>query len=97
MIQAHIVLNYRIEGVVMKSTEKKLILISLVLAIMAAGAVFTYLHSLKTPRSIVKTVTILVAAETIPPRTLIDKKMKKRFKYQKAQCLMNILKLLMKS
>ena len=59
----------------MKSTAQKLILISFVLALIAAVAVFLYLQSLKAPKEITKKITVLVAAETIPPRTLIDKKM----------------------
>lgn len=69
--------NYQNRGVIMKSTSKKLILISFVLAVMATLSVFIYLQSLNKPKEAVKNTTILVAVETIPPRTLIDKKMVK--------------------
>lgn len=59
----------------MKSTAQKLILISFVLALIAAVTVSLYLQSLKSPNEITKKITVLVAAETIPSRTLIDKKM----------------------
>ena len=64
-------------GVFMKNTGKKLILISFILAMVSSVAIFLYLKSLKTPDTIVKEKTILVATETIPPRTLIEKKMLK--------------------
>jgi len=50
-------------------------LISFVLALIAAVTVLLYLKSLKVPDEILKTTTVLVAADTIPSRTLIDKKM----------------------
>lgn len=59
----------------MKSTAQKLILISFALALMAAVVAFLYLNSLKSPNATTKKITVLVAAKTIPPRTLIDKKM----------------------
>lgn len=59
----------------MKSTAQKLILISFVLALIAAVTVLLYLKSLKPSKEINKNTTILVAAETIPPRTLIDNNM----------------------
>lgn len=59
----------------MRSTGQKLIIISFVLALIAAVTVFLYLKSLKSSNEINKNTTILVAVETIPPRTLIDKKM----------------------
>lgn len=61
----------------MKSTSQKLILISFVFALIATILVFQYLQSLKVSKSSVKKATILVATETIPARTLIDKKMVK--------------------
>jgi len=59
----------------MKSTGRKLILISFVLALIAAVTVFLYFQSFKSSKGIGKTITVLVAAETIPSSTLIDKKM----------------------
>jgi pilus assembly protein CpaB len=68
-------LNCQIRGVSMKSTEKKLILVSLALALLAALTVFIYLNSLKAPKVSIPKMKIIVATENIPPRTLIDKKM----------------------
>ncbi|MCM8710239.1 Flp pilus assembly protein CpaB [Clostridium sp. SYSU_GA19001] len=59
----------------MKNTGQRLILLSFVLALLASLAVFMYLKSLKKPKETVKSTAILVAAETIPARTLIDKNM----------------------
>ena len=59
----------------MKSTGKRLILISFVLAVVSSILILIYLKSLKTPGIAVKERTILVATETIAERTLIDKKM----------------------
>ncbi|MDF2614269.1 MAG: putative cell wall binding protein [Clostridia bacterium] len=59
----------------MKNTGQKLILISFVLALLAAITVFIYLKSLKISKKAVSNTTIVVAAETIPARTLIDKSM----------------------
>lgn len=59
----------------MKTTAQKLILVSFILAVVATLAFFLYLESIKTPEVIPVKTTILVASETIPPRTLIDKKM----------------------
>ena len=64
-------------GVFMKSTGKRLILVSLILAVICSIFIFIYLLSLKTPDIAVKERTVLVAAETIPPRTIIVKKMVK--------------------
>jgi pilus assembly protein CpaB len=61
----------------MKSIGKKLIIISFVLAIISTMAIFSYLQSLKKPSNTVKSITVLVAAETIPGRNLISKKMLK--------------------
>jgi pilus assembly protein CpaB len=61
----------------MKSTAQKLILISFVLALFAAISVFFYLKSLNSVSEINKKTTVLVAADTIPSGTLIDKKMVK--------------------
>jgi len=67
-------------GVFMKNIGKRLILVSLILAVVSSIFVFIYLQSLKTPNITVKERTILVAAETIAPRTVIDKKMVKEIK-----------------
>ena len=61
----------------MKNTGKKLILISFMLAVVSSIFIFIYLKSVKTPDISVKQRTILVAAETIAARTLIDKKLVK--------------------
>jgi pilus assembly protein CpaB len=58
-----------------KNIGQRLILISFIFALIAAAATFTYLRSIKSTEVVSKKVTILVAADTIPPRTLIDKKM----------------------
>lgn len=59
----------------MKSMKNKLILISFTLAVIAASSIYVYMQSLKTPKEIVQKIKVIVAAQTIPPRTLIDKKM----------------------
>ncbi|OAA93723.1 Flp pilus assembly protein CpaB [Clostridium coskatii] len=62
----------------MKGRGQKLILISFILALIAAVAAFAYLQSLKSSSEADKKTMILVAAETISPGTLIDKKMIKK-------------------
>lgn len=64
----------------MKGMGQKLIIISFILAVMAAASVFLYLKSLNTPKHIEKEITVIVAAENIPPRTLITSKMLKEIK-----------------
>lgn len=64
----------------MKNTGKKLILISFMLAAVSSTLIFIYLNSLKTPEIAVKEKIILVATETIAPRTIIEKKMLKEIK-----------------
>lgn len=64
----------------MKSTAQKLIFISFVLALIASVTASLYLQSLKSSNKTAKNITVLVAAETIPSRTLIDKKMIKEIK-----------------
>jgi pilus assembly protein CpaB len=59
----------------MKGISQKLILISFILALLAAISVFMYLKSLEKPVEIIKNTSIIVATENIPARTLIDKKM----------------------
>jgi pilus assembly protein CpaB len=61
----------------MKNTGKILILISLMLSLIVSVVIFLYLKSLKTTTKIVNERTILVAVETILPRTIIEKKMVK--------------------
>ncbi len=67
-------------GVFMKNTGKRLILISFMLAIVSSVVIFIYLKSLKTPDTAVKERSVLVATETIAPRTKIEKKMIKEIK-----------------
>lgn len=57
----------------MKSTGQKLILLSFILALIAAVVLFLYFQSLNTPKVTMKKV--VVASQDIPARTLIDKKM----------------------
>lgn len=64
----------------MKSTAQKLILISFVLALFASLMVFLYLQSLKSPSEATKEITVIVATQTIPSGTLVDKKMVKAMK-----------------
>jgi len=61
----------------MKNSGKRLILVSFMLAVLSSIGIFIYLKSLKTPDIEVKKRTILVANETIAPRTKIEKKMVK--------------------
>lgn len=75
----------------MKSTAQKLIVISFVLALFAAVAAFLFMQSLKSPKEINKKITVLVAAETIPPRTLIDKKMIKEIQVSDDSILANYI------
>ena len=59
----------------MKSMGKKLILLSFFLALISTLSIFAYLQSFKTIKNPVVKINILVAKETIPARTLIDKSM----------------------
>lgn len=59
----------------MKSIGKRLIIISFVLALTASVSVFFYLKSLGKPKETIQKKKVLVAAENIPARTLINKKM----------------------
>jgi len=61
----------------MKNTGKRLILLSFLFAVISSVVIFIYLKPLNTTRASVKERTILVAAETIAPRTVIEKKMVK--------------------
>ena len=75
----------------MKSTAQKLIVISFVLALFAAVAAFLFMQSLKAPKEVNKKITVLVAGETIPPRTLIDKKMIKEIQVPDESILANYI------
>ena len=75
----------------MKSTAQKLILISFILAVIASVTVFLFMQSLKSPKEIGKKITVLVATETIPPRTLIDKKMIKEIQVSDDSILANYI------
>lgn len=76
----------------MKGMKKKLILISFALSLMAAFAVFAYLQSLKIPKVNVKRTTILVAEETIPGGTLLEKKMIKEIQVTDSAVLKDYIK-----
>jgi pilus assembly protein CpaB len=75
----------------MKNTAQKLILISFILALIASAIVFTYLKSLNIPKDNAKNVVILVAAETIPPRTLIEKRMIKELQVPDSSIFKNYI------
>lgn len=76
----------------MKNSGKKLIIISFVLALISAITVYSYLASLKKPVETVKEITILVAADTIPARTLVDSKMIKEIKVPESTVFNEYLK-----
>lgn len=62
----------------MKKVGKQLILISFFLAVIASAVLFIYLNSLNNSKNLKiasKKITVLVAAQAIPARTKIDKKM----------------------
>ncbi len=59
----------------MKSTEQKLILVSLFLAALAAISIFVYLRAQKEPIEEIPMIKVLVAADVILPRTLIQNSM----------------------
>lgn len=61
----------------MKSVGRNLIILSLFLAIICTFVVVVYLQSLNAPKELAKKTTILIAVNTIPQATLIDKKMLK--------------------
>lgn len=75
----------------MKSTQQKLILIAFLLAILTASLGFMYLKSLETPAAEVEKVGILVAAETIPPRTLIEGSMLKEMEVEDHTLFLNYM------
>ena len=64
----------------MKSIGKKLILLSFFLALVCTITVFVYLQSINTNKGIAKKITILVAKETIAPRSIIESKMLQEIK-----------------
>lgn len=79
----------------MKKAGKQLILISFFLALLAAGAVFVYLHSLNTvkaPKTTVKKISVWVASESIPAGTKVDKKMIKQIQVTDDSVLGNYIK-----
>lgn len=76
----------------MKSISQKLILASFVLAVMAAIVSYVYLRSLNAPKEVLKKTSILVATESIPARTLIDKKMVKEVDVTESSILGDYIK-----
>lgn len=76
----------------MKSTAQKLIVISFVLALIAAVTVSLYLKSLKSPNEKTEKITVLVATETIPSGTLIEKKMINEIKVPNDSILVDYIK-----
>lgn len=75
----------------MNNTGKRLILISFILALFSSALIFVYLKSLNTPKQSVKKITVLVASETIPGRTLIDKKMIKEIEVSEGTIFNNYI------
>lgn len=61
----------------MKNKAQKLIIIAFIFALIATFLLVIYLNTLKSPKAVTKKSLVLVAAETIPPRTQINKKMVK--------------------
>ena len=84
--------NCQNEVNIMKSSGKKLILISFTLALIAAVTTFIYLRSLSKPKDNSKEVTIPVAMETIPERTKIEKKMIKEIKVQESSLISDYIR-----
>lgn len=76
----------------MKSTAQKLILLSFILALITTCIVFLYIKSLKASNTKTNTATVLVAAETIPSRTLIEKKMLKEIQVPYSSVFNNYIK-----
>lgn len=75
----------------MKSTQQKLIVIAFLLAILTASLGFMYLKSLEKPVAEAEKVGILVAAETIPPRTLIEGSMVKEMEVEDNTLFLNYM------
>lgn len=59
----------------MKKSGQKFIFLSFIFALIATAILFVYLQSIRSSKTVVKKTSILIAAETIPARTLIEKKM----------------------
>ncbi|MDS0525886.1 Flp pilus assembly protein CpaB [Clostridium sp. SHJSY1] len=76
----------------MKSMGQKLILLSLILALIASVTVFSYLKSLKSSVEVAKKSNIIVAVENIPARTRIDKKMIKEVQVTDDSIFSNYIK-----
>jgi pilus assembly protein CpaB len=76
----------------MKSTGKKLILVAFILAMISSITVFLYLSSLNKPKEVIRKVTVLVAADNIPARTRIDKKMVKEIEVPEAEIFNDFIK-----
>ncbi len=75
----------------MKSTQQKLILIAFLLAVLTAALGFMHLRSLEAPRAETEKIGILVAAETIPPRTLIEENMIKEIEVEDHSLFVNYM------
>jgi|GEM_PF-502853 len=75
----------------MKSTQQKLILIAFLLAVLTASLGFMYLKSLEAAPEVTEKIGILVAAETIPPRTLIDGSMIKEMEVEDNSLFLNYM------
>jgi len=75
----------------MKSTQQKLILIAFLLAVLTATLGFMYLRSLEAPQEQAQKVGVLVAAETIPPRTLIEGSMIKEIEVEDHSLFVNYM------
>jgi pilus assembly protein CpaB len=76
----------------MNGTGRKLLIISFILALLSAAVVFVYLQSLNKKEEPVRQVTVLVAAETIPARTKIEKKMIKEIQVPESDLTNNCIK-----
>lgn len=76
----------------MKGTGQKLILISFILSLITAVIIFIYLNSLNTTGEVENKTKVLVAAETIPPRTLIEKKMVKEIEVPNASIFQDYIR-----
>ncbi len=75
----------------MKSTQQKLILIAFLLAVLTASLGFMYLRSLEAPQAEAQKIGVLVAAETIPPRTLIEGSMIKEIEVEDHSFFVNYM------
>jgi pilus assembly protein CpaB len=76
----------------LKGMKKRLLLISLTLAVLAAALVFGYLQSLQKPKNEIAKVTILVANDTIQARTMIEKKMVKKIEVPDSEMIKDYIK-----